>query len=407
MQFIKCLYKLRFLYLLGTLFSPVSTGFAETQAANGVEGEIEYYLNQTTQLMKNKGMSTPELMEPLVSLGRGYLLTNRPQLAVQVLEQAIQISRIELGLHNLRQLAMIDYLSEAHAALGNLDEAHNRQLYRYFLSLEQEIEDLSDMLAAISHLAGWSVKLRKYAEARQLYLRMIKLIESSYGTRSPRLISPFRKIAATYLRERDDYVNAYPQRAEEFDFTSQGKQVIWSGGMAERQTITRWLSGERMLRKVIQLQLLDPQTSVIELIRSHIDLGDWHTLLYRPLAASEQYRRAILLLEQLPPESLPESFFEQPKLLFFPNLNLRPMSRVPGSRNLPGFVELIYSVNEQGEVNDIEVSAAKPQDPPRKELKKVALLTRYRPAFRKDRAIATMGVTHRHEYYRSSSGIRN
>lgn len=381
------------LFLLsGSLFSQEKQIFKDN---------IKKYQQIIDQLVEERGMSHPALIEPLLALGQNSLMAENPLLAINPLKQAIQISRLQFGLNHPSQLPILEHLSEAYVRAELWEEAYDRQKYRYFLALKQHEGELPGLLAAMNHLATWSTRIKKMTNARDLYFKMIGLIKKNYGKRDLRLISPLRGVANTYLKEREQHINLtghpiyYPQLLQI------QKQTIWASNTSDENSLIQWLEGERILKQIIQLQLSNPETGTLQLAESYIHLGDWYMLFYDPLKGMKNYRQAISILEHIKHNQRVSQLFGQPKLLYFPNLTL-PSKLEIKDHNRPsqlGFIELTYRVNEQGQIVDMQVNTAMPDNPFTRELNKIPRLGVYRPAFKEGQVLVANNITYRHEYY--------
>lgn len=367
----------------------------DAQQGDNIAATIDSYQNVVGQLTTAQGMANPALFEPLTGLGAAYLKVGAPELAIQAFEQAIQISRLELGLHSLKQLPLIDQLTEAYVALGLWDKADKQQRYAYFLQLQAQGGDMLATLPAMDKLAAWSVRAKRFAAAKALYLKMLRIIETHRGKQHLELVPPLLSITALYLAYRNELVASTGAPAAALLASSLQTTAVTLTGVKQ----VDWFRGKRALSRVLHLYEQDPEATALDVAITEARLGDWHILFDRPTAAYIHYKNAIALLQAQPEyESNLKSLFAKPTLLHFPKSAIRLKSSVTENpcRAKECVIEFSYTVNRKGLASYLRVTAAEPSTSLNVNTKKAVNLIRYRPAFQDGEATTTAAVRYRY-----------
>ena len=82
-----------------------------------------YYNNAIELAEKSFGRNHPETAEALYRMGMAYLEKEYPLIALDYLEEAVEIRKNILGYENVKTLRYLEALSEAHTGAGNVKEA--------------------------------------------------------------------------------------------------------------------------------------------------------------------------------------------------------------------------------------------------------------------------------------------
>lgn len=366
-----------------------------TQQDNNAAATIDSYQRVIAQLTAAQGMANPALFEPLTGLGAAYLKAGAPAQAIQVFEQAIQISRLELGLHSLKQLPLIDQLTAAYVALNLWDKANKQQLYAYFLQLRTQGDNVPASLPAMNKLAAWSVRAKRFPAAKALYLKMLRIIETHRGKQHLDLVPPLLGLTAFYLAYRDELVASIDVSASAlFAAKLQTNHTILTGVKP-----VDWFRGKRALNRVLQLYKQNPEATALDVALTEARLGDWYMLFDRPMVAYIHYKNAIALLQAQPEyASNLEHLFSAPTLLHFPKsaIRLKPPITENSCWQRECSVEFSYTVDSKGLARYFTVTSAKPSASLNVDTKKAVNLIRYRPAFQDGKAITTAAVRYRY-----------
>jgi hypothetical protein len=97
--------------------------------------------NQVQEILSRDGPYSPALLEPLVGLGQLYESEDDQILALATLERAVQIVRINNGLHTLAQVPLLRQLIRIEESIGNDAGAWDRE-QKLLTLLRRHLDDL-------------------------------------------------------------------------------------------------------------------------------------------------------------------------------------------------------------------------------------------------------------------------
>lgn len=364
---------------------------------------ISQYQHKIAELTLAQNKAYPGLIEPLVGLGLAYLHSDAPASSIPLFEQAIQISRLQNGLHSDQQLPIVENLTEAYAALQDWSEVYKRQRYLFFLQLRRNKQNTEAIVDAMHHLAEWSIKAGKLEAAQAAYVKMIKLIERRLGAQHPSLVRALTGLSSTYIEQRNELLLSLDFRGSIFSGQPLGFILEQYAIFAHQQgaKVVLWSRGEQALRHAVALNQINPETSALSTAQSHIKLGDWHILFDQTAQAIRQYNQAIALMGTPAYQDDLADLFGEPTLLYFPSLKLSKRQAFKDKKEQQehsGFIEFFYNVDYKGQLQELEVISAEPVMPSSLEIKKIALLARYRPALQPGATTQTAKITYRYDY---------
>ena len=144
------------------------------------------------------------LVEPLVVLGDGLAGYGDYDNALNAYDRALHVTRVNAGLHDPRQVAVVYREANTHYAKGDIATANDRHEYAYHI-LERNFDQQADEIALIPGtfvLADWYVKTYNIFMARTFYERARVLAKTHYGVGHPLLIQALRGVANTYRLEK-------------------------------------------------------------------------------------------------------------------------------------------------------------------------------------------------------------
>lgn len=370
-------------------------------------GAVDDYRKLVSELSQQYSAFDARLIEPMIGFGEALLAADAALEANQVFEQALQILRINIGLHHPDQLPLTFRIIDTYLKLDRWQDAHDRRRYAYFVELRQHGKGKLAQAPIMDKMARWYLKTGHLGEARFLYQQIIKAIERYDNKKSPELIPPLLNIAAIYRSQRDRIAM---EPREELKggigfFGLSGNTIILDRQEGVTQVI-QWSQGERSLKRALKLAESDTNNNTLEVIKINIKLGDWHILFDQPQRSYLYYQAAISLLADYPQyqDALGHPF-EKPKLLHFPPIEpvtpLRSQSQSLSKRE--GFIEFSYTVDKRGKTQNSAIVASKPSELNDLLAKKIARLARYRPAFQHLEAVSTPDVKDRYNYFYQAS----
>jgi len=188
---------------------------------------ISRYNEKILELKTEKGAHSYALSEQLLGLGDAYSKLNNHEMALQSYKQALQIYRINNGLHNLGQKPLLERVMDTNSKLNNqskLNDNHDYLLWLYRRNYDSKDPDLLEVLVRV---ASW--KLEAFAkspgegqvnylyEAEDLFEQSLNILESSSRIEDPAAIKVLFDIAkanfkAQFFISSDEFFEAAVQR---------------------------------------------------------------------------------------------------------------------------------------------------------------------------------------------------
>ena len=138
------------------------------------------------------------LINPLTGLGGAELESGRPDLARRTYQQAVHVSHVNEGPHNIRQIQILEALAETNLRLGELDDAKNAQDMIYALNLRYYSNNALGMIPSLMRRAQWQRRTGHILDERATYRRVIRIIESQRGKEDMSLITPLVRLGQSY-----------------------------------------------------------------------------------------------------------------------------------------------------------------------------------------------------------------
>lgn len=314
------------------------------------------------------------LINPLRGLGNTYLDAGRPDRAIQVYDRAVHLTHVNAGPQNLDQADLLDALSESFMRLRDYEEANEIQDLSFQLYERRYGEDAPEILPALERRARWLHRLGLFNQERDVYKRVIDIIEAEYGEDDLRLIGPLNGFARTYLYDVE-------------------------------QSVTN--RGEWALRRAVEIAEANEDANSLLVADSHISTGDYHGLRGEAQKARRAYRNAWEILST--DESLlgvREQRFGQPVQIrraippayadeeTDPVVN--PVFR--GREFDRGAVVVEFTVNERGRTEDISVLESEPPGLMDGEVERAVRRFVFRPRYVDGQPVATTGQSFRHSF---------
>lgn len=405
--------------------------------------DISRYQRTLAEIELSDGPYAPRLDQELLALGNLYQQSGDFSQALEVLERAIHINRVNNGLFNLGQMPIIEKAIENHLARGDLVAADTQQEYMFYLQRKALGDTSVELLPALTRYAEWNVfaynarpqllavpspqsdpdtdaeappvvaaasienleafRYRRLMTAQSLYQAVIQILVNNYGERDPRLPEFERRLAitnyffATTFDPSADYGPgggmAYaslipyetPQAAGNSLGYRQGKDAL-----------------ERRVRYLRSAEVQDP----VARARALVDLGDWYLSFRKRTGALEAYQDAFQVLQaanvpqaEIDKLLLPSVPIQVPGFLIHPYS--RPALDIPDNVALTykGYVDVEFVVSRFGAPASIKVLDKSADTPDAVESRLVRNIRRniYRP--RHDNGVVRESDPLRMRYY--------
>ena len=346
----------------------------------------ETYLRTVKLVEGSAGGADRALLRPLHGLGATYFATGQYEDASLILKRALDLSRNLDGLFNLKQMSILEPLTDSLAALDRHEEAQRD--YDYAIRVAESGYGKSDLhvLRPLGRAAHWQERVGRYTTARVLYARALQIAEQAGGSASIRSVDALEGIARTY---RLEFVNGGDLgNPPVLDPLSPASTPDPELANSERPNP----DGERAL--LLALKAIDKADPVDHLQRgvALMELGDWYMSGGMASRGIESYREAWRDF-QLGGST---AALSAPRQLAY-RAPLASVSRARSDHdNLDEhFVEVSFTVARDGHTADLAISATDASESQQKTVMNAMRKARYVPRFENGEPVDTPGVKFR------------
>ena len=344
----------------------------------------------------------PDLVEPLTLLGDAQFGQQRLDRALETYSRALHIRRVNDGLFAPEQVAVVYRQADALKAIGNLEEAGNREEYAYSVLLKSFGPLSEEILPGTYRLADWYRDSFNIFAARAMYERALHVYEANDKQSTLSALPALKGLVFTYRQER--FPPYYVSDNQSSSFGAAPMPLSARGTVfTEQITINNFPAAERALQHIVRIRRDNPESSPLEVFEAILDLADWHLMWEHFKKAHTLYEFVYKQLDEL--ESVDAGqFFAEPKLLHMPLPAdpKPPRGAAEGAAterdNIPGFIEASFRVSANGSAQNIEIVAADPEGLMDFRTRRSLRSSRYRPAMENGKAIPFESQTWRHEF---------
>ena len=384
---------------------------ADTAAAQAAAAEevaaapspaTERHLEAVRAIEDEGGAYAPELPQHLLGLGLAYQQQGLHAQAVETLNRAAHVSRVNEGLYNAADIPILEHLIESYAALGDWEQVDNRYQQVFRIHHRNYGERDARLLPALQKLSSWHLRayiddtggepLNHLLTARNLFDSSMQIIQENYGPADARIADTLRQRALV-----DYYLASYaPPPEEGFGFGTESMEPA----ATPTYVVNSFVAGREALRRVVELRQQDGKSTGLERSRALAELADWHQLFSRRQTALRIYQEAWTLGAQAG-EASPQilaTVFGQPRAL--PVLPAELDAAAPAPSTDPAWITVRFAVSETGRAEGLEVIESSPPaaDKYVSRLRKRVLGTAFRPRFDAGQPVATSNVSYRYTY---------
>ena len=408
--------------------NPAAGGDAGTQV--DLSRSIAEYEQEIQRREAEHGVYDPATGEYLLSVGLVYQNEGRHEEAVDAFTRALQIKRVNEGLHGAGQLLILEQLIKSNIA--NADwEAVDRN-YQQLLWIHKRNYDPGDprLLPVVDTVGRWKLKAYKenlldagatriIGESEKLFRDTITILERQYGENDPRLINPLYGRALTNYQYAIEVANT-PQDEFHGAGSPTRTQVICrtvptaNGGArricntirvpdpsyyASQSSNKDFALGQRIvavgkaLKQIVQIHEANPDLPKDSHARALVHLGDWNLLRGKKTTAYKNYKAAYgLLADSGDHQEAIEELFGKPQNL--PALRL-PLPEIDDKVEEEKTTTVLasFDVSRSGRAKNVQIIESEPPDATsaRRKAKKTIRGRIYRPRFEKGEPVATVG----------------
>ena len=278
---------------------------------------IREYNSTVTDIELDGGAWDGSLVEELASLGRLQQQQGNHIGAIETLDRAIHVNRINSGLYTLEQIPVVEQLIQSYMALGNWEQAdiyHN-----YLFHVQQKAYGVDDprLIPVLDRLATWNIQAFKIGHGNLLGIRLrqsqilfnaaARMVGMHFGKSDERFIDYQRNIAnSAYLVARNPDLMMEIQRPE-----YRSMQQMFAEKLNEHRRVQPpgFRTGERALME-IAMYYQKKGDNPYALAEAITHLADWYLMFDRRRGTLENYKLAWDMLQELEnSEELTEKLF--------------------------------------------------------------------------------------------------
>jgi tetratricopeptide (TPR) repeat protein len=328
------------------------------------------------------------LTEPLLGIGKTYLESGRPDVALDYLNRALHVRSVNEGPHSIEQAATLEVLADVHRSLGKPDRAADAADRLYLLYVRKYSADgleLVPVLLKQGHILG---DVGDWRRQRNAYVDAIKIVERAEGDQSANLIRPLVSMGNSHMRE---YFDIYFKAKSEEELPD--KKLL-----AEAETY--FGSALELTENTSDVDWRLTQDTLLA-------LGDFYTVTEEQSRARVMYRSAWNLLSTDEEKLLErQKHLEQIRPLLRPEPDLSvalPAGIDPEDSSASfatGHIISQFTVTRRGKLREIGLLEISPERDEKIEAEVKHALNRfvYRPRFERGTAVDTSGQLIRYEY---------
>ncbi|MEX0963142.1 MAG: hypothetical protein WDZ52_03750 [Pseudohongiellaceae bacterium] len=266
---------------------------------------IDQYNNSVSQIELNGGAWDGSLVEELAALGRLQQQQGDHLAAIDILNRAMHVNRINSGLYTLEQVAVVEQLIQSYVALGNWEQADLYNNYLYHVQHKAYGGDDPRLIPVLDRLATWNIQTFNIGYGDLLGIRLrqsqimfaaaARMVRIHFGKSDERFVDYQKNIAnSAYLVARNPDLMMQIDRPE---YRSMQDMLAQQLNEQRRVQPPGFRTGERALTEIVQLyqERGDDPYATAEAI-TH--LADWYLMFGRRRGAADNYGLAWQILQQ-------------------------------------------------------------------------------------------------------------
>ena len=378
---------------------------------------IRDYQHLVSQLQGQFDAYNNELSEALLGLGLAYQREGDHKEAIASMQQALQINRVNNGLHSVSKIPLIEHLIVSYAATDEWELVENS--YTKMMQLYYRNYEFNDprLLPVFSKLISWhwfafakrvdEQPLNHLLLAREMILHSVGIIKSNYDENDLRQLDLYTALVMT-----EWYLTMLQGDSKEILLQSDtsGFQGDFDNRFTDpwRPLQNTYTSGKRHIEEMIYITQSNPETPRMTAIKTHVMLADWNLLFKKKMAADEAYQQVwsgIAALDN--PDSYMKEIFGN--LVSLPDINISDSSYFAGEKKDADrgeekngtkdiAIDLTFNLSTTGRAIRSEVINANPEATSNMIMKAKRRLryTRFRPRYDNGEAVLVTDATIRY-----------
>ena len=363
---------------------------------------IALYKQKIALLEDQQGPYDAALSEQHLALATEYLQSGNPQQALNSLQSALQIQRMQAGLYSLEQVPTLRHMINAYVALNDLSSAHQLQEAMLQLRLRHYGHGRQEGALALLDWADWNVNLylsadllndaslkvssrqgtstMSYSNAyiQEAYSQYVSALETLHRQSDPlneNLLTTERKLAALNFM-----VNQSMQQRLGYSPATNSTGNSKADPAADKLRNFHFLNGSSALKRALAYGYLTPQPEHDYIAARMLELADWYLLFDRRGAALDLYQETLDLLSSA---NIPQQEIDQ---LYAAGLPVQSPDSTYRSALEPeefaGYIDVEFTLNKFGSASDPRLLAESEADPVViRELMRTIRACKFRPKF--------------------------
>lgn len=313
------------------------------------------YAGKILELESENGAYNNALVEQLIGLGLAYNNMGSHEQALDVFNRALHINRINEGLHNINQIAILDQIINTNTALNDYEALNKNYGYLVWVYGRNYEKDDLKLAEAYTKAANWQMdafdikappeSIKHLIMAANYYSKTADIIEKAKGFDSPDMINPLYGIVNAnfklvepygFVPNIDTFISGklYPMMPSNFDsaFSNDAfprnpyRALDYSPDhlsrivQEEKYTFSliqnAYKSGRNALIRILDIYEKNPDLPRISYGYALTHMGDWYLRFYKRSYAIAHYQRAYqtLIASEYGYEAI-QTLFSRPRSL--------------------------------------------------------------------------------------------
>ena len=365
---------------------------------NELEDAIALATRMIAGIESNASRYDVALIRPLTLLGDGYSNSGDHIGALDAYDRARHISRLNHGLHNIKQVDVLYREAQSYFALGQIHVANDRHEYAYSMYARSFEPFSAELLPGIFTLGDWYTDTSNIFAARGLFEYALRITEQHLARDHADNLRALKSLARTYRLERyrPPHNLGFAEPPSARPYQSIEKPFVY---FAE---LNSFAPGERALLEVTRIELGREIPDKEAIARAKLDLADWYLLFEKLNSAHVFYSDVCEMYNDEMNSEFYQAEFAKLVPLYLP-LPVDPMDLPKNKRSLPetGTIEFGFRVSKHGEVSDVKIVSSEPVNTFDKQFRNVMREARFRPAFENGEQVSRINqrLTHSFVYY--------
>ena len=337
-----------------------------------------------------------DLIRPLTLRGDALMVQEDYAGALDNYARARHIARTANGLFDPSQIDIVYREADAHARLGELDEAVQREEYAYEVVRRAYEEYDMRLIPALHRLARFYMKTYNYLAARSLYRRAMSVYEANGAGYSIDAIASLQGIARSHRLER--FPPIYVHNPDENRLEGPQPGLTTSDLDSQHITFNNFPAGEKALQRVVEIRRSQDPEDVAATLDAILELADWHMMFGRNNAANTLYSYIYEQMVAAGEDAV--TFFGAPTLLYLPRPHDPERSRLgPVGPRTAGVVSVQFDVTATGRVRKLKTIDSQPPKLMDFRVRRSMRLAQFRPQLVDGVPVHTDMQTYTHDYH--------